>query len=201
MANLPEPLINLVKQFSQLPGVGYKSAQRFAFSILGMSDDSAKALSDAISYAKEEVHTCKMCGCYTTNQDKCDMCLDTKRNNELLCVVETARDAFYMDDMKNGFDGRFHVLGGVLSPMDRIGPADLNISSLPERIKSEGVKEVIIATEPDVEGDATAGYLAELIKPLGVKVTRIAYGMPIGSNIEYVDSMTLSLAIDGRREI
>lgn len=201
MANIPEPIVSLAKQFAKLPGVGQRTAQRYAFSLLSMDADCARELAEAITSVKTAVHTCPKCGCYTANEGECDMCLDPKRNGELLCVVENARDVYYMDDMRNGFEGRFHVLGGVLSPIDGIGPDDLNIALLCERVKKDGIREVIIATEPDVEGDATAGYIAKLLKPMGVKVSRIAYGMPIGSNIEYVDAMTLSLAIEGRREM
>lgn len=198
---LPEPIDDLVRQFAKLPGVGHKSAQRFAFSVLAMDEESAKGLSEAISRAKSKVHSCPVCGCYTANDGECDMCRDTSKQDNILCVVETARDVFYMSGMQNGFVGKFHVLGGVLSPMDGVTPDDLNIDSLVQRVKEKGVKEVIIATEPDVEGEATASYIAKLIKPIGAKVSRIAYGMPIGSNLEYVDAVTLSLAIEGRREI
>lgn len=197
----PEPLENLIKQFAKLPGVGNKSAQRYAFSVLGMDMDDAILLSDAITEAKTALHPCPTCGSYTANDGECDMCTDPARTDEIICVVENARDVFYMAGMQNGFEGKFHVLGGVLSPMDGVSPDDLNIKGLCERVKTGKVKEVIIATEPDVEGEATANYIAGLIKPLGVVVSRIAYGMPIGSNLEYVDSVTLSLAIEGRREI
>ena len=197
----PEPLENLIKQFAKLPGVGSKTAQRYAFSLLAMDDGDVKGLSEAISHAKSSLHSCPVCGSYTANNGKCDICTDPSRSDDIICVVENARDVFYMAGMQNGFEGKFHVLGGVLSPMDGITPDDLNIKSLCERVKGGSVKEVIIATEPDVEGETTANYIASLIKPLGVKVSRIAYGMPIGSNLEYVDAVTLSLAIEGRREM
>lgn len=199
--SLPEPLQNLIKQFAKLPGVGNKSAQRYAFSVLAMSDEDVAALSEAVANAKKDLHTCPVCGAYTVNITECDICSDPKRSNEVICVVETARDVFYMDAVQSGFGGKYHVLGGVLSPIDGVMPDDLNLQSLTERVKKGNVKEVIIATEPDVEGEATASYIANLLKPHGIKVTRIAYGMPIGSNLEYVDAMTLTLAIEGRREI
>jgi len=198
---LPKPLDELVRSFARLPGVGAKSAQRFAFSVLAMDESEVFALSDALKCAKTQLHPCPVCGAYTSNDGECDICLDTSRSDNVICVVENARDVFYMSDNRSGFDGRFHVLGGVLSPVDGITPDDLNIASLADRVKKGGVDEVILATEPDVEGEATANYIARLLRPLGVRVTRIAYGMPIGSNLEYVDAMTLSLALEGRREI
>ncbi|MBQ9949439.1 MAG: recombination protein RecR [Clostridia bacterium] len=199
--SLPDSLQNLIKRFARLPGVGNKTAQRYAFSVLAMSDEDTSALASAILQVKADIHMCPVCGAYTDNDSLCDMCTDEKRSDDIICVVESARDVFYMDSTQNGFSGKFHVLGGVLSPIDGITPDKLNISSLVQRVKDSHVKEVIIATEPDVEGEATAGYIAGLLKPQGVKVTRIAYGMPIGSNMEFVDSMTLTLALEGRREI
>ena len=198
---LPKPLEDLVRAFSKLPGVGTRTAQRYAFSVLSMNTDEVSALSDALSGIKDALHPCPICGSFTENDGECDMCRDETRSDSVICVVENARDVFYMSDVQNGFKGKFHVLGGVLSPMDGITPSDLNIVSLVERVKKNDVHEVILATEPDVEGEATASYIARLLRPEGVKVTRIAYGMPIGSNMEYVDPMTLSLAIEGRREI
>ena len=198
---LPKPLEDLVRAFSKLPGVGTRTAQRYAFSVLSMNTDEVNALSDALSGIKDALHPCPKCGSFTENDGECDMCRDETRSDSVICVVENARDVFYMSDVQNGFKGKFHVLGGVLSPMDGITPSDLNIVSLVERVKKNDVHEVILATEPDVEGEATASYIARLLRPEGVKVTRIAYGMPIGSNMEYVDPMTLSLAIEGRREI
>lgn len=201
MLTFPEPLSNLIRNLAKLPGVGTKSAQRFAFHILSMSEADTLELAEAISRAKTELHVCPVCGMYTANDGICDMCGDTSRTQKKLCVVSSAKDVFYMDDMRDSFNGKFHVLGGVLSPLDGIGPDDLNLNTLPERVRNEQIDEVIIATNPDVEGDATASYIAGKLKPLNVKVTRLAYGLPMGMNIEYADALTLSLAMDGRREL
>ena len=197
----PKPLDELIKSFARLPGVGAKSAQRFAFSILTMDESEVFALSDAIKSARQDLKTCPVCGAYTESEEKCDMCNDKSRSDSVICVVENARDVFHMLGLQSGFCGKFHVLGGVLSPIDGISPEDLNIATLLERVKSGAVEEIILATAPNVEGEATAGYLAKILTPLGVRVSRIAYGIPMGSNLEYVDATTLSLAIEGRREI
>lgn len=201
MQQLPEVLLELVKNLAKLPGVGTKSAQRFAFFLLDMKDEDALAVAQAITNAKQQIHACPVCGSFTASLGKCEMCVDEKRNSKVVCVVSSARDVFYMNEIQNGFDGKFHVLGGVLSPIDGVGPDDLNIKTLVERVSQDGVEEVIIATNPDIEGEATASYIAMILKPLGVRVSRLAYGLPMGSNLEYVDALTLSMAIDGRREM
>ncbi|MBO4879886.1 MAG: recombination protein RecR [Clostridia bacterium] len=194
-----ESLDLLVTRLNRLPGIGIKSAQRLAFHIISMRDEDVSALTEAISSAKQRVHFCPICGNYTEN-DVCEVCSDPKRSAELLCVVENARDVLFMERI-NEFRGRYHVLGGVLSPMDGIGPDQIRIAELLERVKTDGVKEVILATNPDVEGEATASYIAKQLKPLGCRVSRIAHGIPIGGNLEYVDEITLSKSIENRREM
>ena len=194
-----ESLDLLVTRLNRLPGIGIKSAQRLAFHIISMRDEDVSALTEAISSAKQRVHFCPICGNYTEN-DICEVCSDPKRSAEILCVVENARDVLFMERI-NEFRGRYHVLGGVLSPMDGIGPDQIRISELLERVKTDGVKEVILATNPDVEGEATASYIAKQLKPLGCRVSRIAHGIPIGGNLEYVDEITLSKSIENRREM
>ena len=194
-----ESLDLLVTRLNRLPGIGIKSAQRLAFHIISMRDEDVSALTEAISSAKQRVHFCPICGNYTEN-DVCEVCSDPKRSAEILCVVENARDVLFMERI-NEFRGRYHVLGGVLSPMDGIGPDQIRIAELLERVKTDGVKEVILATNPDVEGEATASYIAKQLKPLGCRVSRIAHGIPIGGNLEYVDEITLSKSIENRREM
>ncbi len=192
-----ESLDNLIIKLNRLPGVGIKSAQRLAFHIISMTDEDARALASSITEAKERVHYCPVCGNFTENE-LCSVCADAKRTSELICVVESARDVIFMERIHE-FRGKYHVLGGVLSPMDGIGPDELRIKELLSRIENEGVKEIILATNPDVEGEATASYLAKLIKPMGVSVSRIAHGIPIGGNLEYVDEVTLAKSIENRR--
>ena len=194
-----ESLDSLVTRLNRLPGVGIKSAQRLAFHIIAMPDEDVSALAEAITEAKRRIHFCPVCGNYTENE-LCGVCADPKRTAELLCVVESARDVLFMERIHE-FRGRYHVLGGVLSPMDGVGPDQLRIRELLERVEKEGVREVIIATNPDVEGEATASYIAKLLKNGGVRVSRIAHGIPIGGNLEYVDEITLSKSIENRREM
>ncbi|MBQ7061271.1 MAG: recombination protein RecR [Clostridia bacterium] len=194
-----ESLDQLISALNRLPGIGVKSAQRLAFHIISMGDDEAASLANAITDAKAKVHYCPVCGNYTENE-LCSVCADAKRRPDTICVVESARDVIFMERIHE-FGGRYHVLGGVLSPMDGIGPDQLRIKELIERAEKDEVREVIIATNPDVEGEATASYLAKLLKPLGVRVSRIAHGIPIGGNLEYVDEITLSKSIENRREM
>ena len=194
-----ESLDSLVTRLNRLPGVGIKSAQRLAFHIIAMPDEDVSALAEAITEAKRRIHFCPVCGNYTENE-LCGVCADPKRTAELLCVVESARDVLFMERIHE-FRGRYHVLGGVLSPMDGVGPDQLRIRELLERVEKEGVREVIIATNPDVDGEATASYIAKLLKNGGVRVSRIAHGIPIGGNLEYVDEITLSKSIENRREM
>ena len=164
-----------------------------------MSEDGAKELADAIINARSKVQACKICGAYT-DVDPCAICSDKSRRKDIICVVAEAKDVLAMEKMRE-YHGQYHVLGGVLSPMNGIGPSELRIDELLKRIKEQGVSEVIIATNPDVEGEATSSYIARIIKQNGVRVTRIAHGIPIGGNLEYIDEMTLFKAIEGRREI
>ena len=194
-----EPIQTLASRLARLPGIGNKSALRLAYHILDMSEDGAKELADAIINARSKVQACKICGAYT-DVDPCAICSDKSRRKDIICVVAEAKDVLAMEKMRE-YHGQYHVLGGVLSPMNGIGPSELRIDELLKRIKEQGVSEVIIATIPDVEGEATSSYIARIIKQNGVRVTRIAHGIPIGGNLEYIDEMTLFKAIEGRREI
>ena len=194
-----EPIETLCSQLARLPGIGSKSALRLAYHILDMPKSSAKELAAAISNACDKVHHCSICGNYT-DVDPCRVCTDKTRSDDTICVVEDAKDVLAMEKMRE-FRGKYHVLGGVISPMDGIGPDDIRIKELIARVRQGGVKEIIIATNPNIEGEATSSYIARLLKPLGVRVTRIAHGIPIGGNIEYADEMTILKAIEGRREL
>ena len=187
-----EPLANLIAQLGKLPSVGEKTAARYAYHILNSSDEDVDALTDAIKTVKREVHFCSVCGNYTEN-DVCDIC--ATRDKSVICVVKEPKDIVALEKVKD-FKGVYHVLGGVISPLEHVGPDDLRIKELIARL--DGVDEVILATNPDVEGEATAMYLARLIKPLGIKCTRIARGLPEGSVIEYADESTLSRALASR---
>jgi recombination protein RecR len=197
MAILTDSVERLVEEFSKLPGIGRKTAQRMAFYILKLRRDEALKLSQAILDVKDKVKYCSVCF-NITEEDPCNICRDTKRDRSIICVVEEPKDVLALEKT-NQYRGLYHVLGGVLSPLDGIGPDDLRTRELMTRLK-EGVKEVIIATNPNVEGEATAIYLAKLIKPLGIKVTRIARGIPAGGELEYTDATTLANAIEGRVE-
>ena len=189
----------LIASFNRLPGIGIKSAQRLAYHVISMPDEDVNALADALIEAKQRVHFCPVCGSYTEDEI-CEICASPKRSSETLCVVKDARDVSFMERMRE-YNGRYHVLGGVLSPMDGIGPDKLRIAQLVERIKAEGVREVILATNPDVEGEATASYIAKLLRGMPVRVTRIAHGIPIGGNLEFIDEMTLFKAMQNRRDM
>ena len=194
-----EPIRNLASQLARLPGIGGKSALRLAYYILDMPDAVARELANAITEARDKVRYCAVCGNYT-DVEPCAICADGQRRDEIICVVEDAKDVLAMEKMRE-FHGKYHVLGGVVSPIDGIGPEDLRIEELVCRIQATPVKEIVLATNPDVEGEATASYIARLLRPYGVRVTRIAHGIPIGGNLEYVDEMTLFKAMEGRREI
>ena len=194
-----EAINALTTQLARLPGIGAKSAQRLAYHILDMPEGNARELAAAITRARDTVRYCPICGNYT-DVEPCAICADAARKADVLCVVRDARDVFAMEKLRE-FRGKYHVLHGTISPMDGVGPDDIRIKELLERVESEGVKEVILATNPDVEGEATASYIARLLKPKGVRVTRIAHGIPIGGNLEYVDEMTLLKAVEGRREM
>ena len=194
-----EPIARLTAQLARLPGIGMKSAQRLAYHMLEMPKAQASELAEAILHAREKVFCCPICGSYT-DRDPCALCADSARDNGVICVVQDARDVLAMEKSRE-FSGRYHVLHGYLSPMDGIGPDDIRIKELLERLDRGNVKEVILATNPDVEGEATASYIAKLLKEQGVKVTRIAHGIPIGGNLEYIDEVTLAKALTGRREM
>lgn len=190
---------NLVTELSKLPGIGQKTAQRLAFYILKSSDDEAKKLATAITKAKELMCFCEVC--YNiTDKEICDVCTDSQRDDSVLIVIEEPKDIISIE--KTGdYRGKYHVLQGAISPIDGVGPEELRIKELLARLKDSTVKEVIIATNPNVEGEATAMYIAGLLKPLGIKVTRIASGLPVGADLEYADEVTLSRAIEGRTEL
>lgn len=194
-----EPINTLCAQLAKLPGVGAKSAQRLAYYILDMSEASARELAQSITNAKEKVRYCPICGNYT-DREPCAICADEKRSGEVICVVEDPKEVFAMEKLRE-YRGRYHVLHGAISPTDGIGPGDIRIKELIERVDAGGVKEVILATNPYVKGEATASYIARILKPKGVRVTRIAHGVPIGGSLEYVDEMTLLKAVEGRREL
>jgi recombination protein RecR len=191
-----ESVERLIGRLSRLPGIGRKSAARLAFHILKLSPGEANDLAEAIKEVKEKVGWCSIC-CNISEIDPCTICNDPRRRREIICVVEEAADAAAVDKAE-GFNGLFHVLGGRLSPLDGVGPDDLRIKELLARLT--GVAEIIIATNPNVEGEATATYLSRLLKPMGIKVTRIARGLPVGADLEYADSATLSRALEGRQE-
>ena len=194
-----ESIEKLTTQLSRLPGIGRKTAQRLAYYLLGVPREQAQELAQAILQAREQVHCCPLCGTYT-DKEKCELCTDPGRSDEIICVVAEPRDVIAMEKTRE-FRGRYHVLFGVLSPMEGLGPGDIRINELLEKCKGGKVKEVILATNPDVEGEATASYIARLLKPLGVKATRIAHGIPIGGNLEYTDEVTLAKALEGRRSL
>ncbi|MGI6738458.1 MAG: recombination mediator RecR [Christensenellales bacterium] len=194
-----KPIEFMVQELSKLPGIGKKSAQRLAYHIVSMPVENVRRLANALLEGRQNIRFCEVCGNYSV-EPKCDICSNDSRNRSIICVVRDPRDVAAMERVQD-YKGLYHVLHGVLSPMDNIGPSDLNIRSLLTRLSDGEVKEVIVATNPDIEGEATASYLARLIKPMDVKVTRIAYGVPIGSDLEYADEVTLAKALEGRREI
>lgn len=194
-----KPLAKLVAEFEKLPGIGPKSAQRLAFHVLRMTEDQAIALVDAVLDVKRQIRQCDICYNYT-DSERCGICSDAKRDHSLLCIVSEPRDVVAMEKT-NEFRGLYHVLGGVISPMDGIGPEMLKIRELIQRVNEGEIKEAILATNPTIEGDTTAMYIAGLLRPLGVKVTRIAHGMPVGGDMDYADQATLIQALQWRREI
>ena len=195
----PAPLEKLVEQFARLPGIGGKSAQRLAFYVLGLPEAEAKEFADAILDAKKSVTCCPVCQNFTAG-GLCPICASPKRDGSVICVVADPRDVAAIERARE-YNGRYHVLHGVISPMNHVGPDDLAIKSLVERVASGEVKEVIMATNPDTEGEATAMYIARLLKPFDVRVTRLAYGIPVGGHLEFADDATLMRALEGRREI
>ncbi|MDR0569806.1 MAG: recombination mediator RecR [Clostridiales Family XIII bacterium] len=194
------PLAKLIAELSRLPGVGGKTAQRLAFHILEMEEKEALSLAGAIADAKRNMRRCSECG-DLTDREPCAVCADAARDRSVICVVESPRDVAAIERLRE-FNGLFHVLHGAISPMDGIGPEDINIKQLLVRLRSnDEAVEVILATNPTVEGEATAMYIARLVKPAGIKVTRIAHGVPVGGDLEYADEVTLARAMEGRREL
>ncbi len=194
-----KPLNILISELGKLPGIGTRTAQRLAFHLLALPDEEVKNLTDAITEAKTNMHYCSVCG-NLTDRDPCLICSDEARDGSIICVVESPRDVSAMERVRE-FNGRYHVLNGVISPMDGVGPEDINLRSLIVRLQNEEVQEIILATNPNIEGEATAMYIAKLVKPAGIKVTRIAHGLPVGGDLEYADEVTLSKAMEGRREL
>ena len=199
MSYFPASLETLIDKFAALPGIGRKSAQRLAFHVLSGSDEEADSFADAIKNAKENIHFCKVCQ-NLTEDEICPICSSTRRDRSLICVVSDPKDVLSIERGRE-YNGTYHVLHAVLSPMNHIGPDDIKIKELLVRLADEEVAEVIMATNPDTEGEATAMYISRLIKPFNIKVSRLAYGIPVGSNLEFADDATLNLAIEGRTEM
>ena len=193
------PLNELINQFSRLPGIGKKTAQRLAYSIIEQPPERAKQFAEALINAREKIHLCKVCQTLT-DKDICDFCSDEKRDKTTVCVVEDPRDVMAFERTRE-YKGVYHVLHGVISPLDGVGPEQLKLKKLMTRLSSGEVKEIIMATNPTVEGEATASYISRLVKPMGIKVTRLAYGIPVGGDLEYADEYTLARALEGRNEI
>ena len=200
MEYFPAPLEALVEQFARLPGIGGKSAQRLAFYVLSLPQEEADAFAQSITQAKTAIHCCPVCQNLTEGEGPCAVCASPKRDHGVICVVADPKDVVAMERSRE-YHGLYHVLHGVISPMNHVGPDDLHIKSLVERVAAGGVEEVIMATNPDTEGEATAMYIARLLKPFEVKVTRLAYGIPVGGHLEFADDATLARALEGRREL
>lgn len=199
MENYSEPIDRLINEFSKLPGIGRKTAQRLAFHVINMDIKDVTGLSKALVDVKNEIKYCSVC-CNISDSEVCPICANSHRDPSTICVVEDPRDVAAMERTKD-YSGRYHVLNGVISPMDGIGPDMLNIKELISRLDDGSVKEIIMATNPTIEGEATAMYISRLVKPMGIKVTRIAHGLPVGGDLEYADDVTISKALEGRREI
>jgi recombination protein RecR len=193
------PIQRLIDELARLPGIGQKSAQRLAFHLLSAEDEDARRLSRAILEMREQVRLCRRCF-NVTDSDECSLCRDLRRDPSVVCVVQRPQDIVVLERSRE-FRGRYHVLGGAISPIDGVGPERLRFKELVDRVHREAVTEVIIATNPSVEGDATAFYLAKVLKPEGVKVTRLAMGLPVGADLDYADELTLGRALTGRREM
>ena len=199
MQYFPASLQELADQFARLPGIGGKTAQRLAFHVLGLPEDAAQEFADAIMEAKRNVHTCPVCQ-NLTDRELCPICADDMRDHSLICVVAEPKDVIAMERSRE-FRGVYHVLHGVISPLNHVTQDDIKVKELLLRVGSEDVREVVMATNPDTEGEATAMYISRLLRPMEVKVTRLAYGVPVGSQLEYADEVTLSRALEGRQEI
>ena len=193
------PLNELINQFARLPGIGKKTTQRLAYSIIEQPPERAKQFAEALINAREKIHLCKVCQTLT-DKDICDFCSDEKRDRTTVCVVEDPRDVMAFERTRE-YRGVYHVLHGVISPLDGVGPEQLKLKELMARLSSGEIKEIIMATNPTVEGEATASYISRLVKPMGIKVTRLAYGIPVGGDLEYADEYTLARALEGRNEI
>ena len=189
-------LEKLIEEFRKMPSVGVKSAERMAYYILGLDDSETKSLVDAINNAHTSIHTCNVC-CNLTEGEKCNICSNPNRDNSIICVVENPRDVTAFE-RTHEYKGTYHVLHGIISPMNGVGPNNIRIKELISRMADDSVNEVIMATNPTAEGEATAMYIARLLKPMGIKVSRLAYGIPVGSDLEYADEVTLSRALQGR---
>jgi recombination protein RecR len=197
MARDVAPLAELVEQFERLPGIGHKSAQKLAFYILNLSDEKVKKFTETILNAHEKIHRCSIC-CDLTDKDICSVCSDEKRDHTTICVVENSKDVAAIE-RTHEYDGLYHVLHGSISPMNGIGPEDISVKELLSRLSDSNIQEIIMATNPTVEGEATAMYISRLIKPMNIKVSRLAYGVPVGADLEYADEVTLTRAIEGRQ--
>lgn len=199
MANNIVPLTELIAQFERLPGIGRKTAQRLAFSILEQPPERAEKFAEALVNARRKIHFCKVCE-GLTDKEVCDICDDSRRDRSVICVVAEPKDIMAFERTRE-YNGLYHVLHGVISPLDGIGPDQLRIKELMARLGSGEVNEIIMATNPTVEGEATASYISRLVKPMGIKATRLAYGIPVGGDLEYADEFTLARALEGRNEI
>lgn len=200
MEYFPPALENLVEHFAKLPGIGRKTAQRLAFYVLSLPQEEADAFAQSITQAKTAIHCCPVCQNLTEGEGPCAVCASPKRDHSLICVVADPKDVVAMERSRE-YHGLYHVLHGVISPMNHVGPDDLRITELVSRVAAGGVEEVIMATNPDTEGETTAMYLSRLLRDFGVKITRLAYGIPVGSHLEYADDATLMRALEGRREM
>lgn len=199
MSNSIIPLNELISQFERLPGIGKKTAQRLAYSILAQPPECAEKFAEALVNARRKIHFCKVCQAFT-DLDVCSICADTQRDRSVICVVAEPKDVMAFERTRE-YNGSYHVLHGVLSPLDGITAEQLRIKELMARLASGEVKEIIMATNPTVEGEATASYISRMVKPMGIKVTRLAYGIPVGGDLEYADEFTLAKALEGRNEI
>ena len=200
MQYFPPALETLVEHFAKLPGVGKKSAQRLAFFVLSLPDGEAEAFADAIVDARRSISCCPVCQNFSQGDGPCSICSSPKRDHSTICVVADPKDVIAMERSRE-YNGLYHVLHGVISPMNHVGPDDLHVKQLVQRVAAGGVSEIIMATTPDTEGEATAMYLSRLLKPFGVKITRLAYGIPVGSHLEFADDATLMRALEGRQEM
>ncbi len=199
MKYYPKPLTKLINELGKLQGIGSKTAQRLAFNIVAMEEKEALAIADAIVDAKKNMKYCSVCG-NLTDSDPCSICQDQSRDHRVICVVESPKEVAAMERIRE-FKGLYHVLHGAISPLEGVGPEDINLKSLIVRLQENDVEEIILATNPNIEGEATAMYIARLVKPSGIKVSRIAHGIPVGGDLEYADEVTLSKAMEGRRQL